>query len=267
MGNSREYRSRHPIGDWLMRQWEETIEELKREPLSEGVRDYLRNFFARKPAATPPVPAPAAPGAPVVPNPAVAQKFIGELNGILNRHQQALSSYIQTVNIKSLKRRLEEFDFRHIPTRPERAKAKENPALIPFPGSPAPAPGTPPTKKKKPTLPPNSIFNEAQSREWKPRIAGLQKVLEDVNKDVLEFLLKIARESGYTPKNPKDIRSVVSEMKNFTILDKKTLQILRIKLIGFMITYRGLEGWLKLFSRTQHAQQGAEKKAAKKAIP
>jgi len=266
-----------------MTQWQETIEELKREPLSEGVRDYLKNFFARR-RATPASPSPT-PGAP--PSPATAKKYIDGLNTILNKHQQALESYIDSLNLRSLKQKFADIDFRQIPQKPEPQKPKpESPpvkpsgAPIPFSGPPGtkspftpPPPGSAPTptipikKKKKTDLPHNSIFNEAQSREWKPRIDGLSKVMTDAYQDILNYLLQLAKDSGYAPKNPKDIRSLVSEMKHFVVVDKDTLRIIRTKLIGFMITYRTLEGWLKFFKDTHQTQSNIEKKAAKKAIP
>lgn len=272
-----------------MKQWEETIEELKREPLSEGVRDYLQKFFARKPAA--PTPAPAAPGAPVVPNPAAGEKYIAELNNILNRAQQALSNYAQSLNVRNLKRSIGELDFRQVPQKPERTKTVDPADPVKMPAAaptfssppstksiytppaaaPAPAPVPPaPAKKKKKSkddLPINTIFNESQSREWRVRADGLEKVMTQAYADVLAFLQKMAKDSGYTPKNSNQIQSLVSEMKNFTILDKKTLHILRLKLIGFMITYRQLEGYMKLFRRTQQQQSASEKKAAKAHIP
>lgn len=258
--------------------WRNTIEELKGEQLAEGVRDFLKNFFSKPPPSKLPSP----PGLPTtVTDP---KEYIDQLNAIFDKHQAALDNFIVQIKFRGLRRKMEYgLNFRNIPSRNKRKKPLEIPAAVAAKTTPtfsspkAPDMGvfpkpiktssTVPIKAKKKTdLPYNSIV-ETRSYEWRSRYQELEKILNDANRDVLDFLLRIASSSGYVPKNPNNLKMLVSEMRNFTFLDKKTLYILRIKLVGFMMTYRTLEDYLKFFKRIEDAQIAAEKEAQKKRIP
>lgn len=236
-------------------EWQKTIEELKSD-LSEAspYLNYFKRFLGKKPVPTTPSPIPFTPA----PSAVLGQKYIKQLDTALQNSQMKLSAFVSSLPLdaKIVRKNMEIIDFIKI------SKNVISKGLKPTTIEKKPIAGfdfrtNKPTVKTKHNLPINPIF-EGQSSDWKKRAEDLTQVMNGAYQEVSNVLLTIAKDSGYPP-TKTNIRSLIANMKNYTILDKESAKIIKQKLDGFVNTYKYLESWLAFFHRTAQNQEKAQK--------
>jgi hypothetical protein len=232
--------------------------------------NYFNRLFGKRTAtpAPPPAPIPFPGGTKMAPG--AEKKYVQELDKVLHDSQMKLSSYINSLDysLRSIKNNMSMINFTKppgnspieselpsIPSRAVKTKIIKNKPISGFDfktDSP-----TVKTSKRKANLPINTIF-ENSSVNWKKKSEDLIEIMNSSYQGVANVLLTIAKDSGYTPKGT-NIKSLISDLENFRVLDNESALEIKKKLIRFAGSYKQLESWLALFRRMESKETTIKK--------
>lgn len=211
-------------------------------------RNLMSKFFGvgapRPTASTPP---------PVPPAPKTAEDYVRELDKILVDAQSKLEKFIDDLDLRIIKRNMQNISFVRPPEKIKSTVQKSKP--IPGPSDPnLDLSKNPPAKK------PNPIF-ESNHSAWRRKATELKDIMQSVVMDLQNFLVKVARAGGYNPPNT-DLASLTRDIsqKKFPNIDRPAALSIIKKLKIFQFGYKELVNWVNFFHKVEKDQQRAAKK-------
>lgn len=209
-------------------------------------KSLMSKFFGVKPATPTPSPIPSVP-----PAAKTGEDYIKELDKILGNSQTKLETFIDDLDLRIIKRNMQNISFIRPPEKLKQIKNKSK--LLPGPSDVnLDLSKNPPLKK------PNPIF---ESHGWRKKETALKDVMQGAVMDLQNFLVGVARTGGYNPPNT-DLASLTRDVaqKKFPNIDRPTALTIIKKLKIFQIAYKELINWMNFFHRVEKNQQRAAKK-------